>query len=114
MKPPYQPKQYIPDTNRITDEMASLLSIANVAFVVSPVPVTNESYKLIRDGDVKVYESGTVLPRAYLAYNWMGVKSIRRRRDGSSRKVTTPFRRSREAFAPVRTGGGLCPKSMFV
>jgi hypothetical protein len=71
-----QPKRYDEKSQRLTEEFASLLNLANVRYLVAPVPVRNENFSVLDDGPVKVYENTTALPRAYLAYNWKRVDTI--------------------------------------
>jgi hypothetical protein len=72
----FQPPKYDRKSQRVTEEFASLLNLANVRYLVTPVPVKNENFVIRKDGQVKVYENKTALPRAYLAYNWRGVATI--------------------------------------
>ena len=73
----FQPEKYDGRSQRITDGFTSLLNVANVRYLLAPVPVTNENMAILRDGFIKVYENRTSLPRAYLAYNWKGVASAK-------------------------------------
>lgn len=43
-----------------------LLNLLNVKYVLTTRPVPNPGYKLVYDGDIKIYENSSVLPRAFL------------------------------------------------
>lgn len=43
----------------------SILSIANVKYIITHIPLNNERLELVRNGDVKVYRIKPFLPRAF-------------------------------------------------
>jgi hypothetical protein len=73
---PFVQDTYDLDSGRLTDEFSSLLNIAHVRYLLSPLPVRNENLALLWDGDIKLYENRTALPRAYLVCHWYGARNI--------------------------------------
>ncbi len=52
-----------------------ILSLLNVKYIISTLPVKESNYKLIHDGPVKIYENPDCLPRAFFAEKLLLVES---------------------------------------